>query len=236
MNHTSKILLLIVATAVVLSNIATPAFAWKTGVTIDILQNTLNISNCSAEVIGTVCTDGTVYAGLSGVSTPMYATRCDAGQTWNGTECIGTRNSLAWNNGNATGYVITGTTGGTNGKVETATIVATDSDSDVTGVQPHIAAQYCVNLSENGHSDWYLPSKSELNTLYIHKAAIGNFDSSGTFYRSSTEYISKYSWIDQFIGYENPYTYCNSWVEKFNDGHQSAYGKNILYVVRCVRR
>lgn len=42
--------------------------------------------------VGEVCADGSVYAGMSG-SSKMFATRCDFGQTWNGTTCTGTRTS-----------------------------------------------------------------------------------------------------------------------------------------------
>ncbi len=48
-----------------------------------------------------------------------------------------------------------------------------------------IAAKRCSDLELNGYSDWYLPSKDELNCLYINKAAVGGFASS--YYWSSTE-------------------------------------------------
>jgi len=195
MNHTSKILLLIVATTVVLCAIA------------------------SKVMIGRVCSDGTIYAGLSGIGTPMYATRCDAGQRWNRTKCIGKRIGLEWNSGKMTGVVTVGTINGTDGKMKTATLIATDSHNEMVGVQPHIAAQYCANLSKNGHNDWYLPSKSELNTLYIHKTVIKNFNLKNSFYWSSTE-------AKDYL----------AWPQRFSDGYKIRYNKGNAFYVRCVRR
>jgi hypothetical protein len=174
------------------------------------------MSGCAP--IGTVCSDGTVYAGLSGASTPMYATPCDAGQTWSGSACTGTRLTFCWNNCNSSGYTTT-SVGNSDGQTNTATLVVTDSDSITAGVQQHLAAQYCKSLSQNSHSDWYLPAQTELNTLYTNKAAIGNFDTSGTLYWTSTEYTNTYAWS-----------------QRFSDGNQNSYYKYNSYDVRCVRR
>jgi hypothetical protein len=177
------------------------------------------MSACSTTA-GTVCADGTIYAGTSSAGTPMYTTRCDAGQTWSGAACTGARAALSWNNGNTTGYVTTGFMGA-NGKANTAGIVLLDSDSVTAGTQPHVAAQYCVSLSEDGYSDWYLPALAELNTLYTNRVAIANFDVSGNVYWTSTEYSSN-----------------GAWFERFSDGNQSGFNINKYYTcgVRCVRR
>ena len=179
------------------------------------------MSGCSPA--GTVCSDGTIYAGLSGASTPMYTTRCDAGQSWSGAACTGTRGTYFWNNGNTTGYTTTSQTGTTDGQTYTANLITLDSDSVMSGTQKHQAAQYCADLVDSGYSDWYLPSKTELNTLYTNKAAIGNFDSSTTNYSSSTEASSNAHWR-----------------QRFSDGTQSngsgAATKSAAYNLRCVRR
>jgi hypothetical protein len=57
--------------------------------------------------------------------------------------------------------------------------------------EQNIAARICYNLVLNGYDDWYLPSRSELFTLYENKALIGGFiDGSELFpsyYWSSTQ-------------------------------------------------
>jgi hypothetical protein len=47
-----------------------------------------------------------------------------------------------------------------------------------------IAANLCGDLVINGYSDWYLPSKDELNKLYINRVAVGGF-ASGRYWSSS---------------------------------------------------
>ncbi len=59
-----------------------------------------------------------------------------------------------------------------------------------------IAAKLCSDLELNGYSDWYLPSKDELNELYINKAAVGGFAYGG--YWSSSEYGNGYAWAQYF--------------------------------------
>lgn len=165
--------------------------------------------------IGTVCADGTVYAGLSpDGNVAMYATRCDAGETWDGSNCTGSATTMSWNNG-TNNFSTTGLTGNTTGKSNTATLVGL---ADVGA--PYIAANYCDTLNLHGKTDWYLPALSELNVLYTNKAAIRNFDISGTYYWSSTEH-------DNY----------DAWAERPSDGNQSHWGgKTLGFKVRCVRR
>ena len=46
----------------------------------------------------------------------------------------------------------------------------------VTECEPGIAARICDDLSLNGYTDWYLPSRGELDKLYINRIAIGDFE------------------------------------------------------------
>jgi hypothetical protein len=79
-----------------------------------------------------------------------------------------------------------------------------------------IAAKRCFDLELNGYSDWYLPSKDELNWFYFNKVAVGGFADGG--YWSSTEGSSNYSWV-QF----------------FNSGDQDGGSKSSPGYVRAVR-
>ena len=79
-----------------------------------------------------------------------------------------------------------------------------------------IAARICGDLVEGGYSDWYLPSKDELNQLYINKTAIGGFTTS--YYWSSSESGASYAWK-----------------QGFGSGSQSNHDKNNTHYVRAVR-
>jgi hypothetical protein len=68
-----------------------------------------------------------------------------------------------------------------------------------------IAARLCGDLVLGGYSDWYLPSKDELNQLYKfymnNRVAIGSFDYN--YYWSSTESVSNFVWGHYFYdGYD----------------------------------
>lgn len=78
------------------------------------------------------------------------------------------------------------------------------------------AARKCGDLVTNGYSDWYLPSKDELNKLYINRLAIGNFTVS--VYWSSSEY-------DEY----------NAWSQSFNSSAQVFSDKSSNYTVRPIR-
>lgn len=168
---------------------------------------------------GTVCPDGTVYAGLSpDGNVNMYVTRCDAGQTWDGSACTGSRFNLPWNSGMSTGQVWTGYNSQLTGEVNTTGIAAIDADSNNSGFQDHASAVYCNNLSQDGQTDWYLPSRQELNVIYGNRTVIANFITTGTYYWSSSE----------DSGF--------AWRQKFSDGSASGWYKESSNSVRCARR
>jgi len=79
------------------------------------------------------------------------------------------------------------------------------------------AAYYCANLTEGSYADWFLPSKDELNKLYLNKGPIGGF-AEYDFYFSSSE-------SDAY----------NAWYQYFGDGLQDYYLKDTPIRVRAVR-
>jgi len=78
------------------------------------------------------------------------------------------------------------------------------------------ASAVCKSYSGGGFTDWYLPSKDELNKLYINKSAIGGFASA--FYWSSSEVIA-----------------LDAWYQVFTSGFQVNFIKNSSDYVRAVR-
>lgn len=60
------------------------------------------------------------------------------------------------------------------------------------------AAKVCDDLVLGGYSDWYLPSKDELNRLFMYKNLIGGF--TGGYYWSSSEFDNSQAWGQQFLG------------------------------------
>ena len=58
------------------------------------------------------------------------------------------------------------------------------------------AADLCANLTLNGYSDWFLPSKDELNEMYLTSSAMPFFYSN--LYWSSTEALTTKSWSMNF--------------------------------------
>ena len=65
-------------------------------------------------------------------------------------------------------------------------------------------------------SEWRLPTKRELNLIYVQKATVGNFTQN--YYWSSTENDAN-----------------GAWFQSFNDGIQYGNSKASLFVVRAVR-
>ncbi len=79
------------------------------------------------------------------------------------------------------------------------------------------AAQLCANYKGGNYADWYLPSKYELNLLYLQKDVVGGF--ANDFYWSSTEAIGDYY----------------AWTQSFGTGDQYSNSKPVEHYVRAVR-
>jgi len=120
---------------------------------------------------------------------------------------------IQWYNGSNVETGATGTSIGT-GQANTSAIVA------VQGAGSY-AAKVCDDLVLGGYSDWFLPSRDELNLMYtnLEVNGLGGFGSFS--YWSSSEYDSTYAWKQSFgFGYQN----CQNYGNKF-----------YTYYVRAVR-
>jgi len=114
----------------------------------------------------------------------------------------------------------TGTTGDGlgAGAMNTAMIVATQiADNQAGNFAAKVCADYSITVGGVTYGDWYLPSKHELNLLYIQKAVVGGFANAN--YWSSTEFDNVNAWWQNF-------TYGN----QYND-----YLKSAQHYVRAVR-
>lgn len=124
---------------------------------------------------------------------------------------------IQWYNGSFTITGATGTALGTGLSNTNLIITAQGAGS--------YAAQLCADLVLNTYSDWYLPSKDELNKLFINRVAVGGFDSPfvNLDYWSSSEYDGFD--VDGF----------DVWVQNFDNGNQGIALKFNSLRVRAVR-
>ena len=60
------------------------------------------------------------------------------------------------------------------------------------------AAVYCSELTYGGYSDWFLPSKDELNQMYVNRVALATSFSTDSLYWSSSEFASVSAWTQYF--------------------------------------
>jgi hypothetical protein len=116
--------------------------------------------------------------------------------------------AIQWSNGSNITVGDTATAIGT-GMANTKAIVAAQ------GVGAY-AAYICDTLTLGGYHDWYLPSKNELNKLFLNMGKVGGF--SINYYWSSTEYF-----------------YYLAWYQYFYSGYQYFYYKDYSGNVRAVR-
>ena len=76
------------------------------------------------------------------------------------------------------------------GAANTAPIVANGCNF------PSYVARICSDLVLNGYDDWFLPSKDELNQLYLHRGLFSCLANS--YYWCSTEMNAYYAFIQSF--------------------------------------
>lgn len=123
---------------------------------------------------------------------------------------------ISWISGGYTGIILNGGTSislGT-GQVNTTSM---KNQSGYTGGAAKICDDYVNTDTGTGvYSDWYLPSKDELNKLYLNRVVVGGFFMD--YYWSSSEYDNN-----------------DAWYKSFDDGYQSYNDKGISLRIRAVR-
>jgi len=123
---------------------------------------------------------------------------------------------ISWDNGSITTTGATATALGT-GMANTNAIIVSQGEGSY-------AASLCRNSTLGGYSDWYLPSKDELNTLWA------NLGSTSAM-RTANGFASGYYWSST----ESNSNSTLAWFQYFLNGNQvSSYKYNVTYV-RAVR-
>lgn len=102
------------------------------------------------------------------------------------------------------------------GLKNTTIIIANQGPVDGNTFAATMCNEYSVTVAGVTYGDWYLPSKHELNLLYLQKTVVGGF-ASGSYWSSSE--------------YDN----VTAWFQIFSDGWQYNVTKNVAYRVRAVR-
>jgi hypothetical protein len=98
----------------------------------------------------------------------------------------------------------------------TVIIIANQGPVDGNVFAATVCNEYSVTVGGVTYGDWYLPSKHELNLLYLQKSVVGGFD------------IYPY-WSS------NEYNNLNAWTQNFNGGDQNYSGKGYINSMRAVR-
>ena len=127
---------------------------------------------------------------------------------------------IRWNNGSNVATGATGTAIGT-GATNTTTIIS---------VQGPIETSYAAGLARaytgGGYTDWFLPSKDELNKMYTNRATINTTAAAN----SGSDFVSDYYWSSTESGNNG------AWAQDFLNGSQTSTVKNGTYLsVRAVR-
>lgn len=123
---------------------------------------------------------------------------------------------LAWNSQWPNIYFSGSTGDGLNAGLMNTVLSVVTSATTMLNFAARACADYSITVNGITYGDWYLPSKYELNLLYLQKNLVGNF---GNFkYWSSTE-------MDAF----------NTWYQNFITGIQATDVKNIVNNCRAIR-
>jgi hypothetical protein len=104
------------------------------------------------------------------------------------------------------------------GRKNTALILAMDADAP--------AAKACNDYSNGGKTDWFFPSKDELNQLCENRTSVGNLKTT-----EDTMNYTHYYWSS------SQFNSLRAWTQSFSDGYEIYPGshKNSTASVRAVR-
>jgi hypothetical protein len=91
-----------------------------------------------------------------------------------------------------------------------------------------IAARICDNVIIGIYGDWFLPSKDELNAMYLNKAAIN----ATAIANGGSAFADNFYWSSTEQGSSQGYT---AWAQYFISDYQTEIGKTASYPVRAVR-
>lgn len=81
--------------------------------------------------------------------------------------------------------------------MNSAILVASQmADNQMGNFAAKVCADYSITDGGVTYGDWYLPSKYELNLLFMQKSVVGNL--AINYYWSSTEYSSSQAWFQYF--------------------------------------
>ena len=93
----------------------------------------------------------------------------------------------------------------------------------------HPAAEVVRNATHGGKNDWFLPSKNELNKMWINLWRGTNDDAGNATYTKVGGFANDYYWSSS----ENESSY--AWYQYFNNGSQDYVSKSTYLRVRAVR-
>jgi hypothetical protein len=220
------------------------------GATYSITDNNSGTAYGTGGLIGSDTSSGSDNISIGGVACPVYgctdstatnydplADTDDGSCCFNGI-CVGSTYQggiIFWLDGNGGGLIAApsnqnfyaewgcyGTLIGTGTAIGTGNQNTIDIEAGCTTAGT--AADICANLTIGVYNDWFLPSKDELNQMYLNigqgnALGLGNIGGfANNFYWSSTEYDTNAA------GCQN-----------FNDGYQGNDFKDFIDYVRAVR-
>ena len=130
--------------------------------------------------------------------------------------------SIAWNNG---GNFPTGATGSAigTGTANTTTIINAQNAQGAS--QTSYAAGLARAYTGGGYTDWFLPSKDELNRMWLKRTDINTT----ALANDGSNFSTNYYWSSTEVGDSVAYR------QYFDTGSQSYVNKNNTYNVRAVR-